>query len=162
MTIQKHHNIRTKGKKNSYPSKQFTYLYPSKTQPNDNNFIIKITFSYTFCYFLDFFVFSLFSSVADGVFSLVDDHRVLLTEGGEPVAWVRSLIVLQPRLLTIFVKIDIKKECTVSRVSCTGFSKLLKKKNGGWTVVSEVSCSIPIVSLSLSLSVSSSISLLTR
>ena len=59
----------------SSPIKQFTHLYPSKTQPNDNNFIIKITFSYTFWNFLDFFIFSLFLGLADGVFLLADDLK---------------------------------------------------------------------------------------
>ena len=129
------------------------FNYPSKTQPNANNFIIKITFSCTFWDFLDFFVFSLFSGVAVGIFSSADDCQVLLIEGGEPVAQVRSLdedslMVLLPRLLTIFVKIDIIKECTVSRVSCIEFSKLLKKKNRDWTTVSHMPCLVSRVSLS--------------
>ena len=61
-------------------------VYPSKTQPNDNNFKIKITFSYIFWDFLTFSIFFLFSVVAIRVFFLADDRQVVLTVGGELVA----------------------------------------------------------------------------
>ena len=46
-----------------------------------------------------------------------------------------------------FDKMDIKKEYRVSKVSCTQFWKLLKKKNGGSTAVSDVLGDLPTVSL---------------